>query len=310
MSITKTPTQQTRVVQKLFKDLMFGSETVEKGVVQVIQGQRNKVQLNRFYAAVNKIIARVPTPTVTADALTKDEKIIQANEIMFYDEFDPKSFNVDDIFLQSIGPSVTSTAASVLLEAIRDRVTMVFNYDLDNLLWNGDTASGSAWLSPIDGLVKLIDADGTVINVTPNGVVTPANVIAILEAVVAAIPNTVYARGSEVKIVTTYAVARAYDEAARNLDYKGANIYEAGRMMFAGFPIVPINAIPANRIFAFMGGNNDMAEVKMATWTDSDRFNVKIERLQANSDLFFIKVNAEIGVNYLYGSQIVEYSPA
>jgi hypothetical protein len=310
MSITKTPTQQVRVVERLFKDLMFGSETVEKGLVQVIPGQRNKTQLNRFYAAVNKITARVATPVTAASALTKDEKTIQAAEIMFYDEFDPKSFNVDDVFLQSVGSSVSSTAAATLLEAIRDRVTLLFNHDLDNLLWNGDTASGDAWLSPIDGIIKQIDADGTVNSVTPAGAITPANVIGILEDVIQALPNEVYARGQEIKIVTTYDVARAYDEAARALDFKGANIYEAGRMMFGGYPIVPLNVIPANRIFAFMGGNNDMSEIKMATWLDADRFNVKIERLQANSDLFFIKVNAEIGVNYLYGKQIVEYSPA
>jgi hypothetical protein len=310
MAITKTPTQQVRVVERLWKDLFFGSQTMERGLVQVIPGQRNKVQLNRFYAAANKITAAVATPTTPADALTKDEKTIQAAEIMFYDRFNPKTFNVDDVFLQSIGASVTASAATVLLEAIRDRVTLVFNQDWDNLIWNGDTTSGDAWLSPIDGIVKLIDADGTVVSVTPAGAVTPANVISILESIVAAIPNVVRAMGDMVKIVTTYDIAKAYDEAARALDYKGANIYEAGTMRFAGFEIVPINAIPANRIFAFNTGPGDMAEIKCAVWADSDRFNVKIDRLQADSDEFFIKVNAEVGVNHVYGKQIVEYSPA
>ncbi len=48
----------------------------------------------------------------------------------------------------------------------------------------------------------------------------------------------------------------------------------------------------------------------MATWADADRFNIKIDRLEAYSDEFFIKVNAEIGVNHVYGKEIVEYSPA
>lgn len=309
MAITTTPTQQVRVVEKLFKDLMFGSQTMEKSLVQVIPGQRNKVQLNRFYAAVNKITAKVATPTTAADALTKDEKTIQAAEVMFYDEFDPKDFNIDDVFLQTIGASVSATAASILLEAIRERVTTLFNYDLDNLLWNGDTLSGDAWLDPIDGIVKQIDADGTVISVTPAGAVTPANVIAILEAVVAAMPDEVRELGDPT-IVTTPAVKYAYDEAARALDYKGANIYEAGVYRFAGYRIESVPVIPANRIFAYNAGAGDMNEIKMATWADSDRFNVKIDRLQANSDLFFIKVNAEIGVTHLYGKQIVEYTSA
>ena len=309
MAISKTPTQQVRVVEKLFKDLMFGSQTMEKNLVQVIPGQRNKTQLNRFYAAVNKITARVATPTTAASALTKDEKTIQAAEIMFYDEFDPKTFNVDDVFLQSIGSSVSASAATVLLEAIRERVTTLFNYDLDNLLWNGDTTSGDAWLDPIDGIVKLIDADATVVNVTPAGAITSANVIAVLEAVVAAMPVELRELGNPT-IVTTPAVKYAYDEAARGLDYKGANIYEAGIARFGGYEIKTVPVIPANRIFALNASGDDMSEIKVATWADSDRFTVKIDRLQANSDMFFIKVNAEIGVNHLYGKQIVEYSPA
>lgn len=309
MAITLTPTDTPTSIEKLFKDLMFGSETIEKGLVQVIPGQRNKTYINRFYGAVNKIVDRVPTPTTPADALTKDEKLIQSAEVMFYDEFDPKDFNLDEKFLWSIGPSVTASAAAILLEAIRDRVTKIFNYDLDNLLWNGDTGSGSAWLSPIDGIVKNIDADGTVISVTPAGAVTSANVISIFEAVVAALPVEVREMGDPT-IVTTPAIKYAYDEAARALDYKGANIYEAGVYRFAGYPIQSVSKIPANRIFAYNAGAGDMNEIKMATWADPDRFNVKIDRLQANSDLFFIKVNAELGVNHVYGKQIVEYSPA
>ena len=309
MAITFTPTDPSTPIEKLFKDLMFGSQTMEKGLVQVIPGQRNKTLISRFYGAVNKIVAAVPTPTVAADALTKDEKTIQSGEIMFYDTFNPKLFNIDEKFLWSIGPSVTSSAAAILLAAIQDRVTKIFNYDLDNLLWNGDTTSGSAWLSPIDGIVKLVDADTSVVSVTPQGVITSANVIAVLESVVAAIPVVVRELGN-VKIVTTPAIKYAYDEAARALDVKGANIYGPGTYTFAGYPIISIPVIPANRIFAGNFTGDEMGEVKMATWADADRFNVKIDRLQANSDLFFIKVNAELGVNHVYGKQIVEYTSA
>ena len=309
MSISVTTTHVSNPVEKLYKDLMFGNQTISKGLVQAIPGQRTKTAINRFYGAVNKITAKVATPTVAASALTKDEKAITSAEVMFYDEFDPKSFNVDHKFLNTIGASVSAQAARVLLEAINDRVTKIFNYDLDNLLWNGDTGSGSAWLSPINGIVKQIDADGTVISCVTSGAVTSANVIAVLEKVVAAMPVAVREMANPT-IVTTPTIKYMYDEAARSLSYKGANIYEAGTYMFGGYKIESIPVIPANRIFAYNAGADDMNEIKMATWADSDRFNIKIDRLQANSDLFFIKVNAEVGVNHVYGKQIVEYSPA
>ena len=114
MAITFTPTDPSTPIEKLYLDLMFGSQTIEKGLVQVIPGQRNKTLISRFYGAVNKITAAVATPTVAADALTKDEKTIQSAEIMFYDEFNPKNFNLDESFLWSIGPSVTASAATII----------------------------------------------------------------------------------------------------------------------------------------------------------------------------------------------------
>ena len=309
MAITRSSVHVSTPVQQLFKDMLFGSETVDRGIVQVLPGYHKQITLNRFTSAVQKLVARVATPTVPASSLTKDEKQITLAEVMWYDEFDPKGFNLDWEFLNTVGPLVDANAATVLLEAIRDKVVTAFNYDLDQLIWNGDTGSGSAWLSPMNGLVKLIDADGTVTSVTPAGAVTAANVIAILEAVVQACPNVVKENSNPV-IVTNHTIKHLYRAAARGLDFKGTNITESTADLYGGYPIVSINAIPANRIFMMNAGGGEMSEVKLGVSALDDKFNIKIERLQANSDLFFIKMNMELGVNYVWGKQIVEYSPA
>jgi len=309
MAITTTPMDVALDVQKLFRDLMFGAETIEKGVAQLIPAQRNKTTLHRFYSGVQNITTRVATPTTAADALTKDEKVITLAEIMYYDEWDPKEFNVEPSFLRTIGPTVDAQSAAVLLAAIRDSVVTAFNYDLEYLLWNGDTTSGDAWSEAIDGFVKLIDADTSVVSVPQAGAITSSNVIAVLEAVKAAIPSEVKALGSPA-MVMNYDVFEAYDAALRALDFKGVDVTNAAPARFAGIQLIPISHIPANRVFAFNAGGGDMSELKVAAWADADKFTVKIDRLAANSDEFFIKINAEVGVNHVYGKQIVEYSPA
>jgi hypothetical protein len=309
MAISTTPLDVPMYVNNLFKDLLFGAETIEKGLVQVVPMARNKINMDRFTASVQNLTARVATPTTAASALTKDEKVLTMAEIMFYDEFDPKTFNVEPEYLRTIGPTVDAQAATVLLNAIREKVTESFNYDLEQLLWNGDTTSGDAWLDPIDGFVKLIDADTTVNSVTPAGAVTASNVIAIFEAVIQAVPNVVKEKGN-VTIVTNHTIKNLYRQAARALDYKGTNITEAIRDLYGGYPIVSTNSIPANRIFAFNANSGETSELKVGVWSDADKYNVKIERLQANSDLFFIKINAEVGVQTVWGKQITEYSPA
>ena len=309
MAITRSSVHVSNPVQRLFQDLMFGTETIDRGIAQLIPGQRKQVTLNRFYSATQKITARVATPTTPASSLTKDERQITMAEIMWYDEFDPKEFNLDWKFLNTIGPSVSAQAARTLLTAIRDSVVTAFNYDLEQLLWNGDKTSADAWLSPIDGFMKLIDADSDVISVTPAGAISASNVIDILEAVVQACPAEVKELGSPV-IVVNHATKHLYREAARALQYKGTNITEAIADMFGGYRIISVNGIPANRVLMLNAGGGDRTELKVAAWADNDKFTVKIERLQANSDLFFIKINTEIGVNHVYGKQITEYSPA
>jgi hypothetical protein len=309
MAINTTPLDVPVYISNLFKDLLFGAETIEKGLVQVVPMAHNKINMDRFTASVQNLTVAAATPSTPASALTKDEKVLTMNEVMFYDEFNPKTFNVEPEYLRTIGPMVDAQAAQVLLSAIREKITESFNYDLEQLMWNGDTTSGDAWLSPIDGWVKLIDADTTVNSVTPAGAVTASNVIAIFEAVINAVPNVVKEKGN-VTIVTNHTIKHLYREAARALDYKGTNITEAVRDLYGGYPIVSVNGIPANRIFAFNANSGESSELKVGVWSDADKYNVKIERLQANSDLFFIKINTEVGVQTVWGKQITEYSPA
>lgn len=309
MAISISTTNVGTPIERLFSDLVLGCQTLDKGIAQVLSGNQNKIPLNRLYSGNQAITARVATPVTAADNTTKDEKLITMNEIQYYDTFDPKNFNDDWKFLWAEGPEVRQQAAMNLLNALLPSVRTAFNYDLEVLLWNGNTASGSAWLSPIDGFVKLIDADGTVNSVTPAGAITSANVIAILQAVLDATPDAVL-ENSAPAIVTNPTVRRLYHEAISALPNKGTDITEAGRNTFMGYPIVTTHAIPANRVFMMNIGGDDRAALKVGTWMESDRFNVLIDRLQANSDLFFIRIDMAVGVNHLFGKEITEYSPA
>jgi hypothetical protein len=309
MAINQTPLNVPTYVSTLFKDLLLKPETLERSVAQMLPMAHNKMNLDRFTATTGAITAAVETPSTTADNITKDEKTLTMAEVMYYNEFNPKNFNVEPKYLQSIGPSVDAQAAAVLLSAIREKVVEVFGYDIENLLWNGDTASGSDYLSPIDGFIKQIDADNTVNNVTPAGAITAANVIDIFEAVIQATPTVVKESGM-CSIVTSHTVKYLYRQAARALDFKGTNITEAVRDLYGGYPIISLPNVPANRAFTMMTGGGEKSALKVGVWNDADRYNVKIDRLQANSDLFFIKINMELGVSHIWGKEITEYSPA
>ena len=309
MAITRSTSFVGTPVPQLITDLVLGAESIEKGIIHAFSDKRDKVYLNRFYTANHQLGARVATPVTAADAMTKDEKIITPGNLMFYDEFDPRDFEGDWDFLWSQGPSVSAEAAQALWNAIKDTVSSSVNSDLEEGIWQGDTLSGDAWLSEFDGYLKLLDADISVITVTPQGAITAANVIGILEDVVAACPAAVQEQKSPA-ILMSHIDKYLYREAARALDFKGTNIDEKIKDQFGGFPIVSTHGIPAGRIVMGNIGSGDQSNFKASHWMDSDRNNVKIERLQANSDLFFVKVALDFGTNVVFGKEVVTYATA
>ena len=310
MAITRGSVHVSVPVEQLIRDLILGSQTLDKGVAQLLTGYEKQITLNRFYTDGDNIVAREPTPATPADASTKDEKQIVLSDIMYYDEFDPKEFNLDWDFLWTTGPSNMSEPSAELVNAIMPSVTENFNTTLDKMLWQGDTAGATGGsLDLIDGWEKLFAADATVIDVTPEGVVTEANVISIFEKMLAAAPAEVRELGNP-SFVVPNEVKYLYESAARALDFKGSNISESMPSQFGGYPIISVNGRAASNMSFLNAGSGDQAELKVGVWADADRFNVRIDRLQANSDLFFIKIAAVVGVQSVYGKQIVNYTPA
>lgn len=308
MAINRTTSFVGTPVPKLITDLVLGAESIEKGILHAFSDRRSEVFLNRFYTANHQLGSRIATPVAPANAMTKDEKSIIPGNLMFYDEFDPRDFEGDWEFLWSQGPSVSAEAAAALWNAIKETVAGSVNSDLEEGIWQGDTGSASNWLNQFDGYLKLLDADGTVITVVPAGAITALNIVGILESVVAACPATVQEMASPA-ILMSHQDKYLYREAARALDFKGTNIDTKIEDMFGGYPIVSTHGIPKNRIVMGNIGSGDTSNFKASHWMDSDRNNVKIERLQNNSDLFFVKVNLDFGVNVVYGKEVVTYAP-
>lgn len=74
--------------------------------------------------------------------------------------------------------------------------TKTISKQLEIAIWQGDTTSGNANLSRFDGFIKLIDAAAGVVNGNPTGITTgtgivAANVVGIVNGVVAKIPADV-----------------------------------------------------------------------------------------------------------------------
>ena len=309
MSLTPTTSFVNTTVNRLIEDLILGAITLDRGLAELLPRRRKQISLNRFFADGDNLTVRFPlfADATDADAMTKDEKIIDLAELQFSDSFDPVEFNLDHEFLWTQGPSAESEPSAALNAAVMSVITKNINENLERLLWQGDIGGGAGMFALLDGFIVQIDADVDVNNATTAGPITAANIITALENLVEATPAEVQEL-SNPTILLSHTDKYFYRQAARSLDFKGTNIQEAIADMFGGYPMISTQGIPAGRMFLLNAGGGEDSELKVGTWADSDRMNVLMSKESPLDDVFGVRARLDIGVNHIYGKQITEYS--
>ena len=289
-------------IETLFEELVLGATSFENSTAQILEGYQTNVALNRFQAS-GDIELRYPVfGAGTKGDLIKNEKAITMAELQLEFEFDPMEFNLDHRFLWAVGPEADQAPSPALRDAIMSTVSKEFNNKLETLLWQGGLTGITGWEADITAT----DAAGDAILVANAGVVTPANVIGILEDILAAATPAMRELGNP-SFVTTHAIKYAYLEAQRALDFKGADVTEGGVARFGGYEIKSTHGITANKIYFLNASSGNDSELKAAVWATSDRFNVMMAKQNPLDDLYGVKISFAGGTGCVYCSQVVEY---
>jgi hypothetical protein len=295
-------------LQSIITDLVLSAETLQKGLLAVHANMNaDDIFIPLMTTDADPIGAVVATPTTDTATTTYSEKQLTQSSMMVYHEFNPNAWKAVWPQFYPNPRYVDSSLDIEVQNAIVQTHLQQIGNQLDRLIWQGNAGGGGA-LDYMDGLLKLLDADGTVNTVTPQGALTAANIIGILEDVVAAIPPAVREQ-REVRIVMRHSAKYLYQEAARALDYKGSDITGRISDVFGGFPIESVVGMPADRIVAYVV-NGPNASCHYGTWLTDDWTSLKIERLQANSELWFLKALFQAGVQFTFGKEITTYAPA
>ena len=289
---------------EILQNLVLGTETFDKGLIQIIQNKFDKTYLQRMAIADDPLADVVATPTVSK-TVAKTEVTITPGDMQLYVEFNPDTFQNDWRDYWPQGPSVDSQIPQVLLTPLLSVIGKKVNKQVEKLIWQGDTGGAQA-VSYFNGLLKTIDADATVVDIGTPLALTQANIIAELERVLAAVSDAVY-ENPGLKIVMSHTNLRMYEAANRALTTKGSQYTDRIAPQFGGVPIVGVSGVPQGRIVTGVFGTDISSNFYAQTWMQSDQENFKVDRLQANSDLWFVKATFQYGVNYGYGIEIVNY---
>ncbi len=282
-----------------------GADTVNGGHVYIKDGIKKKFTIPRIDSNYEDFIQdRAATPVSNAGGFTVDGKVIDPQDFMIYKEFNPRDFE-DHWEAVKLSPTLLdralpATLESVVVQQVMQRYMKWFN----KAIWNNDTALTNVY-KYWNGFLANAVADADVIDVTSPITLTLANIQGELLRGYNAIPEALR-YDPNMKIFVSYATYDLYDQSQVNQTYKGVDITQLGKDTFKGKKVVKIADFP-NDCFLIAKG---MASPESNLWVGMNSIadeGLQLARLQANSEVFFIKMLVKADVQIGWGPEVVLY---
>jgi hypothetical protein len=288
--------------------MTLGNPTVENGHIRVHSGVNSKISIPRI-KATNLVQPYKPSP-VTGDSgtLTFDEAAIITGGYMLYAEYDPESFAS---FWRPFQPEGSAFVFQELPQSVQMAIMSEFlrihGEQLENIIWQGDTALSSDPLEYFDGIFKVASADASVIDVATPVVLTDANIVGELGRVFDAAPARVKA-SPDWKIFCSIEDWYLYGTAQRNKANKGSEDWQEPPRLFRGKQLVPTAGVPKDKILACVASADMSSNLHFAIKFRNDFNQIKAGKLAANSEMEFMKMAFKGGVQFSWGEEVVAYN--
>lgn len=281
-----------------------GADTVNGGHVYIKDGIKKKFTIPRFDANYEDFIQdRAATPT-SKGSFTVDGKVLDPQDFMIYTEFNPRDFE-DHWFATQLSPTLLdralpATAESVVIQEVMKRYMKYFN----KALWNNDTTLSNIY-KYWNGFLKNALNDADVIDVSSPITLTVNNIQGELLRGYNAIPEALR-YDPNMKIFCSYATYDLYDQSQVNQTYKGIDITQVGKDTFKGKRLCKIADFPDDCFMIAKGTASPESNLWVGMNSIADE-GLQLARLQANSELFFIKMLVKADVQIGWGNEVVLY---
>lgn len=294
--------------------LATGNETVERGLVNVIDKIRYKTNVPRL-SVTNLIGPKVVTPTTSYGTSTIDNRVLQPTDAMLYHEFRPRDY--EDLWMPW-SPSGQLVFRELNTKAQVELLTEVAKHArswVGNVIWQGDStlANAAPYYNLVNGLVYRAKNDTDVIDVTGTAITTPALALAAIKAVYDATPAHVR-NNPNYRIFASDADCEFYIDAIHNQANKGNDFTQSGPLTYKGKPIERLVGMPAGIIIGTHSSASRDSNLHIGLDWDEASVNagtevIKLDRLQANSEMFFMRMDFKMDTQIAWGQELVLFQP-
>ena len=303
-----TTTYAGEFAGKYIAAALLSASTIENGGIEVKPNIKYKEVIKKV--ATNDLLKNATCDFDATSTITLTERILQPEEFQVNLQLCKKDFRSDWEAIQmgiSAFDQLPPSFADFLIAHVAAKVAQATEISI----WRGANATAGQF----DGLVTLMTADATVVDVVGTSV-TAANVIAEMGKVVDAIPSELYGK-EDLYLYVSQNVARAYVRAlggfgasglgANGTNAQGTQWWNNGSLSFDGVKIFVANGLADNYMVAAEKSNlyfgtgllSDHNEVKVIDMADLD-----------GSQNVRVVMRLTSGVQYGIGADCVLYTPA
>lgn len=328
------------VLDDLLSYTVQGNDTVREGLIHIKTGIQHRYTLPAIKLG-NIIQDNVPTPQPIHGAKGDDgtneyqftERHLEPSDFMVYLEFNPRDYEKywkfaqpeGNLVFRELDPKIQATMLRLLMDKKNEYI--------GNAIWTGARGGETAAKITAPAVCTKIGAnkekyfDGVMKRILDNVTSTDAEVIAGGQCIVsgtteltdgAAVEAALYAmwkkcpkqirKKKSLVFVVGWDAWDAYDQYISDKQVKYSENTEVNRYRFKGKRIIPIVGIPEHTMVLGEFSTGMDSNLWMGVDYANDTDILKIDRLQANSELFFFQMRMKMDVNIVRPAEIVVHT--
>lgn len=328
------------VLEDLLTYTAQGNDTFKEGLIHIKSGIQHKYTLPAVKLG-NVIQDNVPTPASIHGAKGENgeneyvftERYLEPADFMIYLEFNPRDYEKywnfaqpdGNLVFRELDPRIQATMLRLLMDKKNEYI--------GNAIWTSARGGeASAKITAPEGCIKIGSNkekyfDGVIKRILDNVNATDAQTIAGGQCIVsgtteltdgAAVEKAMYAmwkkcpkqirKKASLAFVMGFDSWDAYDQYLSDKQVKYMENTGVNRYRFKGKQIIPIVGVPEHTIVLGEFSTGMDSNLWMGVDYANDTEVLKIDRLQANSELFFFQMRMKMDVNIVRPAEIVVHT--
>ena len=301
MALTDNTTFYGKDAEGFFKKVL--TTGLAKNELTLIPNVKSKIKL--AYSDLGNILQADDCSFSATGEGTLNQKTMEVCDLKVNLEYCATTFEANYLSLQLRAGSnndevMPASYADFVVNYVAEKVAA----DLEITMFKGDTGTASYPLNLCDGLIKQLQNDGTVIDVSATAsTITSANVVGELNRLLDAVPADVRNQAN-FKIFVSQEIAFTYKQ-AQAITQGGLFLVGDKELNYLGYRLIPTSGLTAKQMVAF---NADKVFFLTDLVSDWDDIIIIPQRQISGARTERFATSLKFGVNYLYGGEIVLYA--